>query len=94
MCILNYFHNRIGGSAFLVLVAYVGWRLSRYRRKYHDERAKTKDLREQMEEMEVAGTATTRGDEDVIMTVNPLHSALTQQLQVFNFFFKYVFHAN
>jgi len=45
----------IGGGIMLAFMLYGGARLYRYRKKYHDQRAKAKDLEETVEEMQIVG---------------------------------------
>jgi ribosomal protein L29 len=64
----------LGGIAFVSLVFFSGSRLTRYRKKYHQERENVKKMEEEVTEMEQFGgqAGTLTKDEEVAMTANPL----------------------
>jgi fibro-slime domain-containing protein len=62
----------IGAACFVAIAIYVGWRLYRYRGKYHEQREKRKELEETVEEMQIVGSQATAEEDDITMTPNPL----------------------
>jgi fibro-slime domain-containing protein len=58
--------------ALIIIGAFTGYRLYRYRGKYHKEREKAKELEEAVEEMQIVGGRATKEDDEVQYTVSPL----------------------
>jgi len=66
----------IFGLLFFLFLAYMAFRLFRYRKKYHDEKAEADRLKEEVENMQQFGGDAGRKDDQVAMTDNPLAAQL------------------
>lgn len=62
----------VGGIAFIFVVLYAIGRLTRYRKKYHEERDAVKKQQEEVDEMEQFGGSAGTKDDEVEMQTNPL----------------------
>jgi len=71
----------IFGLLFFIFLAYMAFRLFRYRKKYHDEKAEADRLKEEVENMQQFGGEAGTKDDQVAMTENPLAAQLKQLQQ-------------
>lgn len=71
----------IFGIVFLGILFYLAFRLSRYRKKYKDEKAEADRLKEEVQTMERFGAQAGQTDDQVAMTENPLAAKLAHLQQ-------------
>jgi len=71
----------IFGIVLLAILFYFAFRLSRYRKKYHEERAEADRLKEEVQTMERFGAGAGQVDDQVPMTENPLAEQLAHLQQ-------------
>jgi len=71
----------IFGAVILGILLYLAFRLSRYRKKYHEERAEADRLKEEVQTMERFGAQAGQVDDQVAMTENPLSAQLAHLQQ-------------